>query len=148
MSKRIITLGKWNDKPIEWIVASENDRYLFCVLRSYLFSNNNGNSVWKHSSLRQYLNGEFFQKAFNDDEKRKIINVFLSDTDTKDNVFLLSVNEFHSLDSETKEFNNNNWYATRTFVDSSHVNDVKCNSVSTRNVSDSIGVRFAMYIKA
>ena len=61
-------------------------------------------STWKDSSIRAYLNGEFYNDAFSDAEKEDIISVTLSnpaasssdrsgDAATVDSVFLLSEEE-------------------------------------------------------
>ena len=147
--KRIITLGTWDGKPIEWIVASKH-KFTFLVLKNNLFNRlyDRSSSNWKTSDIRNFLNGDFFNKAFSDDEKKAIINVYLNDAKTKDNVFLLSVDEFRSLDSETQAFDGNCWYATRTTVDATRVHDVEAtDSVSSRSVGDTLCIRCAMYIR-
>ena len=68
MGKRIITLGKWNDKPIEWFVLKKEKFGTLVISRYALFSldcRNNGNTVmdWEYSVLREYLNKEFYSKA-------------------------------------------------------------------------------------
>jgi len=102
MSKRIITLGKWNDNPIEWIVLKEENNNALVISRLALFSMgccNNGTAVdWEYSVLREYLNGEFYNKAFSGTEKLKIVNAKLEDVNNaKDNVFLLSKQEAETL---------------------------------------------------
>ena len=103
MSKRIITLGKWNDNPIEWIVLKEENNNALVISRLALFSldcRNNGSTVmdWEYSVLREYLNGEFYNKAFSSTEKLKIVNAKLEDVNNaKDNVFLLSKQEAETL---------------------------------------------------
>lgn len=102
MSKRIITLGTWDGKPIEWIVLKEESFGTLVFSRLALFSYNlgwNGQAgTWKDCNIRSYLNGEFYQKAFTDDEKKKILNSFLEDPEgTKDDVFLLSYCEADTL---------------------------------------------------
>lgn len=99
MSKRIITLGKWNDTPIEWIVLKEENNNALVISRLALFAmdcRNNGNTTmdWEYSVLREYLNGEFYNKAFSSIEKLQIVNAKLEDVNNaKDNVFLLSKQE-------------------------------------------------------
>ena len=103
MSKRIITLGKWENKPIEWIVLKEENNNALVISRLALFSldcRNNGSTVmdWEYSVLREYLNGEFYNKAFSSTEKLKIVNAKLEDVNNaKDNVFLLSKQEAETL---------------------------------------------------
>ena len=103
MSKRIITLGKWENKPIEWIVLKEENNNALVISRLPLFAmdcRNNGNTTmdWEYSVLREYLNGEFYNKAFSGTEKLKIVNAKLEDVNNvKDNVFLLSKQEAETL---------------------------------------------------
>ena len=99
MSKRIITLGTWGGKPIEWIVLKA-DRFgvlVICKERigTFRFNDNSSNNSWGSSSLRKYLNREFFNKAFSDEEKKKIVNLSLDST--KDDVFILTKNEITEL---------------------------------------------------
>jgi hypothetical protein len=59
--------------------------------------------VWKTSSLRQYLNGEFYENCFTKIEKNAIItsDIKVNSGDTKDRIYLLSVDEVN------KYFKNN-----------------------------------------
>ena len=50
-------------------------------------------NLWKNSEIRKWLNGDFYNKAFSEDEKKFINFSNLSDVDTTDNVFLLSKKE-------------------------------------------------------
>ena len=102
MSKRIITLGKWENKPIDWIVLKEENNNALVISRLPLFAmdcRNNGTTMdWEYSVLRSYLNGEFYNKAFSSTEKLKIVNAKLEDVNNaKDNVFLLSKQEAETL---------------------------------------------------
>ena len=102
MSKRIITLGTWNGKPIEWIVLKKESFGTLVFSKLALFSlypSWKGTAgTWQYSSLREYLNGGFYNKAFSADEKKKIVNCFLKNPEsTKDDVFLLSKEEAETL---------------------------------------------------
>lgn len=57
----------------------------------YLPFDENGGSEWAESSLRSWLNGEFYESAFSDEEKALIINT--SNGGATDKVFLLSLEE-------------------------------------------------------
>lgn len=102
MSKRIITLGTWEGKPIEWVVLSE-DEFSTLVISRYeiarrCFDNNSSNNNWDSSDLRKFLKNDFYKSAFTEDEKKKIVNVKLTDANNaKDNVFILSESEVTSL---------------------------------------------------
>lgn len=103
MSRRSITLGTWEGKPIQWLVLKEEGLATLVISRYPLLSHkfnenrNNGNR-WDSSSLRKYLNNEFYKQAFNEEEKKRIVNAYLSSPNgTKDNVFVLSKGEADAL---------------------------------------------------
>ena len=106
MNRQIIKLGTWDGKPIEWIVLKEEDFGTLVISKSILFSkrfdkqrNHSGNK-WDECELRQYLNNDFFEKAFNDVEKRSVVYALILGDEcpnTKDNIFLLSCSEASSL---------------------------------------------------
>lgn len=103
MSRRSITLGTWDGKPIEWLVLKEEGLATLVISRYPLLSHkfnenrNNGNR-WDSSSLRKYLNNEFYKQAFNEEEKKRIVNAYLSSPNgTKDDVFVLSKEEADAL---------------------------------------------------
>lgn len=66
MSKRVITFGQWDGKPIQWLVLKEDEFKTFVVSKYPLFSHcfnedkEDGNQ-WKTSSLRNYLNSTFWE---------------------------------------------------------------------------------------
>ena len=80
------------NQPIEWQVLSiENNKML--VISKYgldckIFDSSLNN--WGNSKIRKWLNGEFYNKAFTDQEKKSINLSNLSDVGTSDNVFFLS----------------------------------------------------------
>lgn len=62
--------------PIKWRVLEENDHQLFLVSEvglEYLSFDNNCNSNFCESSIRSWLNTEFLNDAFNDEEKSLLI---------------------------------------------------------------------------
>ena len=103
MSKYVIEFGKWKGKPIEWIVLKRESLGTMVISKIALFScpfnrNQSDGNIWEGSLLRKYLNGDFFNTAFSEPEKKKIINAYLPEPyQTKDNVFVLSVEEADSL---------------------------------------------------
>lgn len=103
MSRRSITLGTWEGKPIEWLVLKEEGLATLVISRYPLLShkfneNTNDGNRWDSSSLRKYLNNEFYKQAFNEEEKKKIVNAYLSSPNgTKDDVFVLSKEEADAL---------------------------------------------------
>ena len=90
--------------PIEWtVLARENDRVLLITKQAVCYKPYGG-SNWANSSLRSYLNEEFYEYAFTEEEKSVIIPVTVPadqnpmyDSDqgdaTTDRVFILSIEE-------------------------------------------------------
>lgn len=152
MSKRIITLGTWEGKPIEWLVLKEEGFATFCVSKIVLFTHcynddeNKGNDYAK-SDIRKYLNSNFFKTAFSDVEKKKIINVKNTDSNTKDNIFLLSKSEIENLMSNGERICGHWWY-TRTPSNNERVYEHKSDAASFATyLTDIDGIRPAMWIK-
>ena len=95
-------------EPIEWLVlAKENNRLL--VLSWYgldckPFHEEDTNITWENCTLRAWLNDEFFNTAFTDEEKARIRTMLMPavqnptfasipGNDTWDKVFLLNIQE-------------------------------------------------------
>jgi len=99
----IIQLGGF-----DWIVLHvEGDMVL--VMSHYLldilpYNVDVGDITWEHSTIRAYLNGEFFENTFNEQEKGRIVEKLIANNenpvygtpggnDTLDRVFLPSYDE-------------------------------------------------------
>ena len=82
-------------KPIEWLVLSIENNKMLVISRYGLDAKrfDDDSNVWANSKIRKWLNGEFYNKAFTDQEKKYINLSNLSDVGTSDNVFLLSEGE-------------------------------------------------------
>ena len=82
-------------QPIEWQVLSiENCKMLVISRYGLDVKRFDGSSnEWKNSEIRNWLNGDFYNKAFTDQDKKYINLSNLSDVGTSDNVFLLSKEE-------------------------------------------------------
>ena len=96
MSKRIIKFGKWNDKPMEWNVLYEDDFKMLIISETSIGNTEYSDSCyvgWVGSDIRKYLNDKFWNEAFTEEEKKKIMNTKLNDVNTKDNIFLISEDE-------------------------------------------------------
>ena len=82
-------------QPIEWqVLAKENNKILVISrygLEAKRFDSSSNN--WANSEIRKWLNGDFYNKAFTDQEKKSINLSNLSDVGTTDNVFFLSYGE-------------------------------------------------------
>ena len=72
--KKMRALGKWENKPLKWIVLKEENFGCLVIsedrIGKYKFDESNKNS-WGSSSLRKFLNKDFFDSAFTDEEKRR-----------------------------------------------------------------------------
>lgn len=111
-----LTFGKYyknNEKeldPIEWVQLDEKDGKKLLVSKyaidSRPFNNELRNITWDNSDIRKWLNNDFYNIAFSDIEKSKIVltkNIALVNpnhpdntnigNDTEDKVFLLSYQE-------------------------------------------------------
>ncbi len=99
-------------EPIEWVVLeTDRDSSLLIAaagldVKPYHEGSQSSNLTWENSSLRSWLNGEFFETAFNIDEQSAILSTDVSYPDktgftdgqgTTDRVFLLGAKEAASL---------------------------------------------------
>lgn len=100
-------------EPIEWIViASESDKVLAITKNSLEFKKYEltimRNCSWESSSLRSWMNGDFYNMAFTDAEKRNILTTSLTNEanslygtaagcgTTMDKIFALSETEVNT----------------------------------------------------
>lgn len=123
MSRRSITLGTWDGKPIEWIVLCENDFDMLVISKISIGKNKysiSNNSNWASSDMRYYLNSNFYKNNFSEDEKKKIVNIYLNDTRTKDNIFLISKSESDNYLS-SDEVRERGYWCIRTPYDSTNI---------------------------
>ncbi len=83
------------NQSIEWKVLSIENNKMLVISRYGLDAKrfDGSSNVWKNSEIRKWLNGEFYNKAFIDQEKKCINLSNLLDVGTSDNVFLLSKKE-------------------------------------------------------
>lgn len=96
-------------EPIEWIVLRNKDNTLYAIskygLENKPYHDINEPVTWEECSLREWLNGEFYEEAFSKEEKAMILETELQNADnpyygtpggndTIDKVFLLSYKEF------------------------------------------------------
>ncbi len=112
---------------LDWRVLDvRGDRALLIYpygLDGYPYDQEGGAATWETSSIREWLNGEFYDTAFRDEEKRHILSTEVINTDnpengndagndTQDKVFLLSYNEVLKYYPEAEDrFLSPTWYA-------------------------------------
>lgn len=124
---RVITFGKFEQdgdekngkEDINWIILDDNGSERLLISKEVLYAMpfddkvdldvNNFNQDWEKSSLRKWLNEDFFDVAFNDEEKSYVVNSFVNNkqafginnsnepsamgADTYDKVYILSKDE-------------------------------------------------------
>ena len=115
----VIEFGKYEQdnnlengpEPVEWIVLEIQDEKVLLISRYGLdavqFHNCatawNNPVNWVMSSIRKWLNHDFYEKSFSDSEKEYIASICIADdaessgdkrtVDTEDRIFILSVDE-------------------------------------------------------
>jgi hypothetical protein len=105
-------------EDIEWLVLDRQYDKILIISKYGLdakpYNKESVDITWEKCTLRSWLNGDFYNAAFNADEKKAIVQTEVSadknpeystnpGNDTTDNVFLLSINEvnkYFSSDSE------------------------------------------------
>lgn len=104
----IISFGKFKQNitldPVKWKVLTRIGTRVLVVSEKVLDCHEYGGETWKDSTIRSYLNGEFFNTAFTSEEQAMIPTVTVKNPDnetygtygggdTEDKIFLLSLNE-------------------------------------------------------
>lgn len=73
----LVELGSLEGKPITWRVLSisEQDAFLLSdqILANQKYHESDFSILWKDTTLRKWLNGDFYQKAFSEEEKSGIL---------------------------------------------------------------------------
>ena len=95
-------------EQIEWVVVKVESKRVLLVSKKVLsakeFNKNGTDNTWANSSIRTWLNGEFYKNAFSTAEKEKIVSAKVAAASsakygtsggdaTTDKVFLLSLEE-------------------------------------------------------
>ena len=103
-----INFASIDGKEIEWLVVDEDDESMTLLSKYILdvapYNIGGGSTTWEKSSIRKYLNEEFYDKVFTSDEKEKVLDSFLDNNEnpntktsggeqTKDKIYLLSIDE-------------------------------------------------------
>lgn len=154
MSIKEFIWGNWEGKPIRWCVLKEENFGNLVISKDRIarmvFDNSSSNNNWGSCSLRKFLNGDFFNQAFSDDEKKKIVNVKLDNT--KDDIFILTKDEVENLlkdDYYDTQCHNNRSYCcwTRTKDGTKVRTGYASGCWSSYSPNGICSVRPAMYIK-
>ncbi len=95
-----VFMGSYGNEIIEWIGLDKKDGYTLLLSRYALegkpFSNAAKNVTWENSSIRAWLNKDFYNSVFSEEEKKHITAKTVKtppSNDTVDRVFLLSSDE-------------------------------------------------------
>ena len=103
-----VTFGTYAGEGIVWIVLDETEDSMLLISKYVLdaaqFSRNEKKTTWETCTLREWLNGEFFDQSFNADEKARILTTLVKTpphptkgtdggNDTEDRIFVLSIDE-------------------------------------------------------
>ena len=87
----------WQRDPIEWIPVDKIDGKYLLVAKDSLdyrrFDSGYKSVPWADCDLREWLNGEFYNNTFTDEEKAVICDFTDTELGTTDKVFLLSLEE-------------------------------------------------------
>lgn len=82
--KEVVSLGRYwkgtgmENTPIDWLVLEDNDYYLFVVSKESVISKPYSaeyEDTWESSDIRKWLNEDFLNLAFDDYEKKLILDV-------------------------------------------------------------------------
>ena len=122
----IVTLGEYEQdnnssngsEPIRWRVLKATNDSTMLISQQALdmrpFNDSRKAVTWETSSLRTWLNDDFYNAAFNEGEKMFIKETALENAEDEDKVFLLSSNEAMSLFSgDDSRKTSNTEYAVR-----------------------------------
>ena len=106
-------LGQWKGNALTWrVIDVQGDRALLLLAEACLgrkpYNMTQTPVTWETCSLRKWLNKDFYDLAFNDEEKTRILETTIPaqanpdygtdpGNDTQDKVFLLSISEAQSL---------------------------------------------------
>ena len=107
-TRKKITFGEYAGEDIDWIVLDETADSMFVISEKVIEDKRYNEFVyeltWENSELRKWLNDDFYNSAFDSNEKKRIIKTHLQNpdnpeafvsggNDTDDYVFLLSFEE-------------------------------------------------------
>jgi len=99
-----LTFGSWGGEEILWRVLEEDENWGTLILSEYILDAKPYNEdriyiTWEVSTLRTWLNRDFFNAAFTEEEKERIREAHIVNeespisADTLDRIFLLSMDE-------------------------------------------------------
>lgn len=111
---RYVKFGKWDmdqredngTEFIDWYILEKNDHDVLLISRQKLklmqYNEGGGSVSWEISSMRSWLNGEFYDEAFTSKEQSMIEDT-VHDDGTVDKAYILSVDEFSKYCEEEED---------------------------------------------
>ena len=125
----VLRFGTYNDETIEWLVLDKKENKALMISKYVLFlekyNDEDSRVTWENCTLRSYLNNDFYNTAFSEEEKRLITNSKIENpdnpeygteggNDTEDYIFLLSIGEakkyFKTRDDRVAYYGESSWY--------------------------------------
>ncbi len=163
-----ISFGTNKGKNLRWKVLKIQDGKAFIITtdivrKKTLYHKPGGKITWSNCTLRKWLNNEFINGYFSQEERSRILPCALNNDDnpkygtqggapTNDKVFLLSIDEAETLfaDQQARTQNDGDgWWLRSPGKDSSYAAYVSNNgwiSVTGNGVNGEVGVRPALWI--
>ena len=129
----IVTLGQFDDMPIEWLVLKVQSDEALLITKNNLCKrvfDVNGSSLWENSSIRDWLNGEFLLQSFAPGIQARM----LVGTSEGDKVFLLSREEAEIFFEDDADRANGDYWWLRTA--SKILSEFRNNPLTVQAVSD------------
>lgn len=141
----IIKLGNYNGQPVRWKVIKSDNESIFAVSEKILCNMefDSKSNDWEQSELREWLNEDFYDSAFNENEKECILEIA-----SDEYVSLLSKEDARNLLSkEDLSLGAGWWLRSANTVNDSYVWGVRPDGTLTYGFfNGSIGVRPVLYL--
>ena len=102
-----------SEEPIEWVILKTKEGSKALIISKYIleerkYHETKGNITWENCDTRKWLNTEFYNEAFDEEEQKKIENTIVriednyrteteGGNDTRDKIFLLNIDQANNL---------------------------------------------------
>jgi hypothetical protein len=96
----LLRFGTYNGEPVDWIVLSKDGIYIEIVTMDVIaelpLDEDGEYGSWDDATLNSWLNSDFYEDAFDEDEKARIEAAHYYATEEEANVYLLSEEDLAS----------------------------------------------------